>query len=305
MRLVINATAYGPAPGGAGVRARHLFGALRGHRLLFLLAEDTPASVVPPGAESRRLPVRAGAPLRRWLTLRLPADGDVVLTDHYPALRSVPTVVTLHDRGGPWWRRALIRRHLRRAAAVVAVSETVRAAWGDAGACVVPNGVAVCDGNGTPPGNHLLCCDPGLPHKGVAVARRVARELGLELREVGRGVRWLDHDALLRELAGAAAVLCPSRVEGFGLVPLEAMALGRPVVVSDLPAHREVCGDHVYFAAAREPAAWRAATEAALACPAARLAAARAHARAFTWERAAGRLEEVLASVRPGCTPGT
>jgi glycosyltransferase involved in cell wall biosynthesis len=292
--LVVNATAYGVEPGGSGLRARHLFGALRGHELVFCLAEDTPDSVVPPGAETRRLPVRAGAPLRRWLRLRLPDEGDLVFTDHYPALER-PTVITLHDGGGPWWRRAVIRRHLRGAAAVVAVSETVRAAWGIE-AFVVPNGVAVEPGD-VAPGRHLVCCDPGVKHKGVDVARATARALGLELREVGRGVAWLAHDALMRELAEAAVVLCPAREEGFGLVPLEAMALGRPVVVSDLPAHREVCGEHAFFAPPGDRAAWRAAVDAALAASPERLTAARAHARAYSWERAASRLAEVIEAI--------
>ncbi|MHC4161750.1 MAG: glycosyltransferase [Planctomycetota bacterium] len=295
MRLVVNATAYGAAPGGAGVRARHLFGALRGHEIVFCLAEDTPDSVVPTGVETLRLPVRAGAPLRRWLRLRLPAEGDLVFTDHYPALER-PTVITLHDGGGPWWRRAVIRRHLRGAAAVVAVSRTVRAAWG-IDAFVVPNGVRVGPGNGIAPGAHIVCCDPGIAHKGVEVARATARALGLELREVGRGVRWLAHDELMRELAGAAAVLCPAREEGFGLVPLEAMALGRPVVVSDLPAHREVCGGHAFFAPPGDRAAWKAAVDAALTAPAERLVAARAHAQTFSWERAAGKLAEVIEKI--------
>ena len=295
MRLVVNATAYGAAPGGAGIRARNLFGALRGHEIVFCLAEDTPDSVVPAGAETRRLPVRAAAPLRRWLRLRLPAEGDLVFTDHYPALER-PTVITLHDGGGPWWRRAVIRRHLRGAAAVVAVSRTVRAAWG-IDAFVVPNGVSIGAGNGIAPGAHLVCCDPGIAHKGVDVARATARALGLELREVGRGVRWLAHEELMRELAGAAVVLCPAREEGFGLVPLEAMALGRPVVVSDLPAHREVCGGHAFFAPPGDRAAWRAAVDAALTAPPERLAAARAHARTFSWERAAGKLAEVIEKI--------
>lgn len=295
MRLVVNATGYGAQPGGAGVRARCLFGALRGHEIVFCLAQDTPGSVVPAGAEIRRLPVRAGAPLRRWLRLRLPADGDIVFTDHYPALER-PTVITLHDTGGPWWRRALVRRHLRGAAAIVAVSRTVRTAWG-VDAVVVPNGVGAEPPVGVAPGRHLLCCDPGLAHKGVETARATARALGLPLREVGRGVSWLAHDALLRELAGAAAVLCPARKEGFGLVPLEAMALGRPVVVSDLPAHREVCGEHAFFAPPGNRKAWRAAAEAALSASPGRLAAARAHARAFSWERAASRLAELIATI--------
>lgn len=287
MRLLINATSYGDPPGGAGLRALHLFGALAGHEPVFLLAEDTPASIVPPGAEMRRLPVRAGAPLRRWLRLRLPADGDVLFTDHYPTAPGVPTVITLHDTGGPWWRRQLIRRHLRRAAAVVAVSAAVRDAWG-VDATVIPNGVEA-PVDDAPVGAHLLVCDPGLAHKGAATARAAAQAVGRELREVGRGVAWLPQAELMRELAGAAAVLCPSRTEGFGMVALEAMAAGRPVVVADLPAFREVLGDHAFYAGD-----WRDATARALACDTTRLAAAREHARSFTWERAADGLARVL-----------
>jgi len=298
VRLLVNATAYGDPPGGAGLRARHLYGALAGHELVFLLAEDTPDGVVPPGAASRRLPVRAGAPLRRWLRLRLPADGDLLLTDHYPAHPGVPTVVTLHDTGGGPLRRALVRRHLARAAAVVAVSEAVRRAWGVA-ADVVPNGVALPAAPLPAPAPHLLFCDPGLAHKGADEARRAAREAGRPLREVGRGVRWLPQAELHAELAAAAAVLVPSRAEGFGMVALEAMALGRPVVVSDLPAFREVLGEHAFYG---RPGAYGEAVAAALAATPERLRRAREHARGWTWQAAAARLDAIL---RRACTRGT
>ncbi|MBC7691590.1 MAG: glycosyltransferase family 4 protein [Methylotenera sp.] len=40
-------------------------------------------------------------------------------------------------------------------------------------------------------------------------------------------------------LQGAKALFFPSLYEGFGLPPVEAAALGVPIVVSDIPAHRE------------------------------------------------------------------
>jgi glycosyltransferase involved in cell wall biosynthesis len=42
--------------------------------------------------------------------------------------------------------------------------------------------------------------------------------------------------------SGAAGFVYGSIYEGFGLPPLEALACGCPIAVSDIPAHREVCG---------------------------------------------------------------
>lgn len=51
-----------------------------------------------------------------------------------------------------------------------------------------------------------------------------------------------------RAYASADIVVCPSLEESFGRVAAEAMAFGRPVVASDLPALREVLGDLGVFA---------------------------------------------------------
>jgi len=66
----------------------------------------------------------------------------------------------------------------------------------------------------------------------------LAAELGLEGRAEFLGAR----DDVPKVLAGADVLLHPSLSEGFGLVVLEAMAAGLPVVCTDLPALREVVG---------------------------------------------------------------
>lgn len=66
----------------------------------------------------------------------------------------------------------------------------------------------------------------------------------LQFDSIPKGVRLLGcvDDGVLPVLySGAAGFVYPSIYEGFGLPPLEALACGCPVAVSDIPAHREVC----------------------------------------------------------------
>jgi alpha-1,3-rhamnosyl/mannosyltransferase len=64
---------------------------------------------------------------------------------------------------------------------------------------------------------------------------------------------WLKHlgfveEALLPQLyAGARLFVYPSIYEGFGLPPIEAMASGTPVIVSNRSCLPEVCGDAARF----------------------------------------------------------
>jgi glycosyltransferase involved in cell wall biosynthesis len=67
----------------------------------------------------------------------------------------------------------------------------------------------------------------------------------LQFDSIPDGVRLLGpvgDDMLPALYSGAAGFVYPSVYEGFGLPPLEAMASGCPVAVSDIPAHREICG---------------------------------------------------------------
>ena len=97
---------------------------------------------------------------------------------------------------------------------------------------------------------------------------------------------YLDSDSLRAVVAGASALVLPSRDEGFGLPLLEALACGTPVVASDLPVLREVGGDVVSYAPVGDAEAFAAALEAVLAEPG-DAGARRAHAARFTWATSA------------------
>ncbi len=57
-------------------------------------------------------------------------------------------------------------------------------------------------------------------------------------------------------ILGARALLMPSLAEGFGLPIIEAQALDCPVIVSDIPAHREVAGGTATLLPTDRPDLW-------------------------------------------------
>lgn len=57
----------------------------------------------------------------------------------------------------------------------------------------------------------------------------------------------LSDEELFALYSGAKAFVSPSLMEGFGLPPLEAMGSGIPVLLSDIPAFREVCQDSAWY----------------------------------------------------------
>jgi alpha-1,6-mannosyltransferase len=78
----------------------------------------------------------------------------------------------------------------------------------------------------------------GIGGVAAAVERRAA-ELGVAVELTGR----LSDADLARHFREAAVVVQPSSDEGFGLQPLEAMASGAPVVVTEADAVTDVVGD--------------------------------------------------------------
>ncbi len=108
----------------------------------------------------------------------------------------------------------------------------------------------------------------------------------------------LDDQTLRRTVQASSCLAYVSSYEGFGLPPLEAMAEGTPVVASDLPAIREVCGDAAVLVDPIDPAAIAAGILEALdRSPEEQAdvaAAGRRHAREFDWTWAAQQLEALV-----------
>jgi glycosyltransferase involved in cell wall biosynthesis len=106
----------------------------------------------------------------------------------------------------------------------------------------------------------------------VAEAARLIRDAQFDIVVVGGGdarvyatgqgalpafVKYLGYvsDGELAALyRRAACFVYPSRYEGFGLPPVEALALGCPVIASRLPAVQEACGDAVLYTSPDDPA---------------------------------------------------
>ncbi|EHR49201.1 glycosyltransferase [Saccharomonospora marina XMU15] len=104
-----------------------------------------------------------------------------------------------------------------------------------------------------------------------------------------RHIGYLSDLDLQRVVAGAAALVLPSRDEGFGLPVLEAMACDVPVVCTDVPALREVSGGLARLVPYGDVEGLAGALAEAVRQPhlASASATRRAHAASFTWRRCA------------------
>ncbi len=104
-----------------------------------------------------------------------------------------------------------------------------------------------------------------------------------------------DDGALRALYENAEALLFPSRTEGFGLPPVEAMLCGCPVIAAPCGAVPEVCGDAACYADPDSPAAWRGALGALRTGHRnSVIAAGQARAARYTWASAGQSLFDLL-----------
>jgi glycosyltransferase involved in cell wall biosynthesis len=113
---------------------------------------------------------------------------------------------------------------------------------------------------------------------------------------------FLDHvspQAIKALYQGALCLVFPSRYEGFGLPPLEAMACGCPVISSRAASMPEVCGDAALYCDPDCPDTIAAHIRRLMADPAQRaelIARGATRAGLFSWESSARKLFEIARS---------
>jgi glycosyltransferase involved in cell wall biosynthesis len=323
-------------PHGSGIYVRCLLDALRrspqsAHELWAIEEGGAGPEMFWEQVTLPRLLRRRGAALVHAPDSFLPLRRScpAVLTVHDLAFEAMPE--DMPGRTG-WKYRTLVPRCARSAQAVICPSRFT--ADDVVARCrVLPERIRVIAeapalataDEPAPAGPYLLSAGDLRPKKNLPILIEAYRELrrdGLEhrliltgsdqgigpaLREMAGGepveltgfVPDARLDALIR---GADAVVVPSLYEGFGLIVLEAMARGRPVVLARAGALPEVGGDAAAYFDGGDAGALAAAIRRVVDDPAEqrRLGeAGQARVAEFTWEKAAAATvavyEEVLA----------
>jgi glycosyltransferase involved in cell wall biosynthesis len=304
--------------------------ALAGEELRIAALTRRP-DLVPSGVEPVHVPARLQeARMLRTVPRALRRLGPALAHFQHalPLSCPCPAVVTVHDLSferdpsvmGRRHRtifRVVVPRAVRHAARVLAVSQRTKddlvELYG-----LEPHRVVVTlhgvDPSFSPgpsgPDSYLLFVGAVQHRKNPLAAAEAASQVGLRLVVVGpsrddalvhalerRGadVRgYVSKDELVELYRGAAALVLPSRYEGFGLPVLEAMASGTPVVAAPDAALREIADDAAVFV---EPADLAAGIRRALDDRDRLVTAGLRRAAHFSWDETARRTLAVYREV--------
>ena len=190
----------------------------------------------------------------RHLTVRFHALTTAVRDSAIGHLRLAPERITVIGRGRNLSRlgaASLYRREQARARLGLATTDEVVLAVGrhefQKGQVFLIEAI----GELRQQREHLRLLIAGREGNATSQLTQAIHRLGL-----GNHVSLLGHRTDIGDLLAAADVFCfPSVYEGFGGAAIEAMAIGTPIVASDLPALREVIGDTAIFVASQSASA--------------------------------------------------
>ena len=298
---------------------------LKGDLRIAAITRD--ASLVPAGIEPLVLTTGSQELRMAWSVPRLLRRVKPRLLHFvhaFPLRLDCPAVLTVQDlsferdRALMGWKdravfRRVVPRSVRRARRVLAISERTKRDLvelydvAEEKVVVTPLGVDPAFRPGVEArGTYLLFVGAIQERKDPLSALAAASANGLrlvvvgpekdaglanQLRLAGADVRgYVPKEELAELYRGAAALVLPSRYEGFGLPVVEAMASGTPVVAAPDEALREVAGDAALFA---EPSELAGAVRAALEGRDRLVAAGLERARLYTWEETARRTLDV------------
>jgi glycosyltransferase involved in cell wall biosynthesis len=286
--------------------------------------------------EQLELPARVGRRVLLSLGNTAPLITRNVVTIHDAAVFAVPQAFSLAFRR---WYRILIPLLGRTALRVVTISEfsrnelAARAGIRKERLDVVPQGCEHLERSQSDEtvferlpvrrGEYILAVGSQAPHKNIALLLEALRRMKTEApplvlagrvnprvfgpAAIGRSARIHSAgyvtDAELKALyQNAQCFVFPSRYEGFGIPPLEAMRSGCPVIVARAASLPEVCGDAALYCDPEDPDDLVRQIERLRNSPADREEYRRRgleRARGFTWDRAAGALLTLLDRLQP------
>ena len=273
MRILLESRVFYPSIGGMETVTRQLAGAWqdRGHTVH--VVTQTPLGDADPLDE---LPVTRQPSLGRWWTLLRTADlfvqSGISLKSLPLGLASGTPLVFIHHNMLPLTpdtigARMLLKRGATRLGKNVAVSRAVARDLPDRTTVVIHNPfVPSFEATASPESETaLLFVGRLVSVKGVDVALKalseldpaytlticgdgderealqtLARRLGVDDRVAFEG--WVGHDEIAEYARRASLQLVPSRYEPFGIVALEAIAAGCPVIASDTGGLPEAVG---------------------------------------------------------------